>query len=119
MKWKLPTEKDYIQLYLKVKKGPAKGLYSKNPQVHDTKEQGKINNRIRTLKFLKKHNIPFEKGNLQQTVILFPKSNPITLVLAKVNTKHGWHGYKCKFKGSKKWYIYSKNKFLELIEKNI
>jgi len=66
-----------------------------------------------TLNFLKKNNIDFIESKVPNIVIINPKTDNVSLSLKKENNL-----FKCRFNGHKKWYTFSKQKFIDKFSKN-
>ena len=61
-----------------------------------------------TVDFLKDNNIEFVKSKVSNVVIVNPNTDNVHLSLKR--TTKGL--FKCRFKGSNKWYYFNENKFL-------
>lgn len=66
-----------------------------------------------TLNFLRKNNIEFIKSKVPNIVIINPKTDKVFLSLKKEKNL-----FKCRFKGNKKWYSFSKQKFIDNFSQN-
>jgi len=65
-----------------------------------------------TLSFLKNNNIDYVESKTPNIVIINPKSDNVFLSLKQENDL-----FKCRYNGSKKWYTFSRYKFLEKFSK--
>lgn len=65
-----------------------------------------------TLRFLKKNKIKYHESNIPNIIIINPETDYVN-----VSLKKNGNLIKCRFKNSSKWYLYSKNKFLETFKK--
>tara|TARA_R110000851_G_scaffold561_1_gene1925 strand:+ start:407 stop:733 length:327 start_codon:yes stop_codon:yes gene_type:complete len=85
--------------------------------VKDSMKAAKIKSRDRgvnsVLNFLKKNNIDFIESKVLNIVIINPKTDNVFLSLKKENNL-----FKCRFNGDKKWYAFSRQKFIDKFSKH-
>lgn len=65
-----------------------------------------------TIKFLIDNNIKYKESKISNIVIVNPDVDDLSLSLKKAGNL-----FKCRFKGSNVWYLYSNNKFIQKFKK--
>jgi len=81
-------------------------------KMKEEKKKSRDKNVNGTLNFLKKNKIDFIESKTPNVVIINPETDNVFLSL-KIKD----HFLKCRYKGSKKWYLFRKAKFLEKFSK--
>lgn len=77
-------------------------------EIKESRKKSRDRNVNATLKFLKKNQIEFVESKINNVVVVNPETDHTYVSLKKIGSL-----IQCRFKGSNKWYTYSKPKFVE------